>query len=84
MSARIRPLRASPTRPWLLAMPDRRLRRSAVGMTAGMMSYVCIEELLPAAYAEKGVPRSKLTAAFFAGCAVMASSLVLEKMLNDG
>jgi len=53
------------------------------GVTAGMMSYVCIEELLPAAYAEKGVPRSKLTAAFFAGCAVMASSLVLEKMLND-
>ena len=52
------------------------------GMTAGMMSYVCIEELLPAAYAEKGVPRSKLTAAFFAGCAVMASSLVLEKMVN--
>ena len=48
-----------------------------------MLSYVCIEELLPAAYAEKGVPRSKLTAAFFAGCAVMASSLVLEKMLND-
>ena len=45
MSARIWPLRASPTRPWLLAMPDRRLRRSAVGMTAGMMSYVCIEFL---------------------------------------
>ena len=51
-------------------------------LTAGMMRYVCIEELLPAAYAEKGVPRSKLTAAFFAGCAVMASSLVLEKMVN--
>ena len=48
-----------------------------------MMSYVCIEELLPAAYAEKGVASSKLTAAFFAGCAVMASSLVLEKMLSD-
>merc|ERR1712232_638905 len=33
------------------------------GVTAGMMSYVCIEELLPAAYDEKGVARSKLTAA---------------------
>ena len=54
------------------------------GMTAGMMSYVCIEELLPAAYAEQGVSRSALTAAFFAGCAVMASSLVLEKIVSDG
>ena len=53
-------------------------------MTAGMMSYVCIEELLPAAYAEQGVSRSALTAAFFAGCAVMASSLVLEKIVSDG
>ena len=48
-------------------------------MTAGMMSYVCIEELLPAAYAEQGVSCSALTAAFFAGCAVMAASLVVEK-----
>jgi len=49
------------------------------GATAGMMAYVCIAELLPTAYAEKGVPRSVLTAAFFGGCAVMAASLVIEK-----
>ena len=49
------------------------------GATAGMMAYVCIEELLPTAYAEKGVSRSALTAAFFGGCAVMAASLVIEK-----
>ena len=49
------------------------------GATAGMMAYVCIEELLPTAFAEKGVPRSVITAAFFGGCAVMAASLVIEK-----
>ena len=50
------------------------------GITGGMMTYVCIAELLPAAWAEKGVPRESLTLAFFAGCAVMASSLVIEKL----
>lgn len=49
------------------------------GLTAGMMSFVCISELLPAAFAEKGVPRSTVVASFFAGCAVMASSIVIEK-----
>ena len=48
-----------------------------------MMAYVCIKELLPTAYAEKGVSRSTLTAAFFGGCAVMAASLVIEKMANE-
>ena len=42
------------------------------------------DRLLPAAYAEQGVSRSALTAAFFVGCAVMASSLVLEKIVSDG
>ena len=50
------------------------------GLTGGMMVYVCIAELLPAAWAEKGVSRESLTFAFFAGCAVMASSLVIEKL----
>ena len=50
------------------------------GLTGGMMVYVCIAELLPSAWAEKGVSRASLTAAFFAGCAVMASSLVIEKL----
>ena len=45
-------------------------------MTAGMMSYVCIEELLPAAYAEQGVSCSALTAAFFGGCVMMARKAV--------
>lgn len=50
------------------------------GMTGGMMTYVCLAELLPAAWAEKGVKRESLTGAFFAGCAVMALSLVIEKL----
>lgn len=54
------------------------------GATAGMMTYVCIEELLPSAYAEKGVPRWALTASFFGGCAVMALSLVIEKLASAG
>jgi len=50
------------------------------GLTAGMMTYVCISELLPAAYAENGVSRGAVVFAFFAGCAVMATSLVAEKL----
>ena len=50
------------------------------GLTGGMMVYVCIAELLPAAWSEKQVSREQLTLAFFAGCAVMASSLVIEKL----
>lgn len=51
-------------------------------ISAGMMVYVCLSELLPAAYREH--PSTKLvTQAFFAGCLVMASSLVLEKF-NEG
>lgn len=47
-------------------------------VSAGMMVYVCLSELLPAAYREH--PSTRLvTQAFFAGCLVMASSLVLEK-----
>eukprot|EP00324_Dicrateria_rotunda_P009432 CAMPEP_0206180974 /NCGR_PEP_ID=MMETSP1474-20131121/68382_1 /ASSEMBLY_ACC=CAM_ASM_001110 /TAXON_ID=97495 /ORGANISM="Imantonia sp., Strain RCC918" /LENGTH=152 /DNA_ID=CAMNT_0053594849 /DNA_START=21 /DNA_END=479 /DNA_ORIENTATION=- len=49
------------------------------GLTAGMMTYVCLSELLPAAYAEQGVAREAVTLAFFLGCAVMATSLVIEK-----
>lgn len=49
------------------------------GLTGGMMTFVCVAELLPAAYGEKGVSRGTVTAAFFAGCFVMASSLVIEK-----
>lgn len=49
------------------------------GLTGGMMAYVCIAELLPAAFLEKGVNQKLTAAAFFAGCAVMASSLVIEK-----
>eukprot|EP00316_Scyphosphaera_apsteinii_P005850 CAMPEP_0119300138 /NCGR_PEP_ID=MMETSP1333-20130426/2132_1 /TAXON_ID=418940 /ORGANISM="Scyphosphaera apsteinii, Strain RCC1455" /LENGTH=276 /DNA_ID=CAMNT_0007301805 /DNA_START=332 /DNA_END=1162 /DNA_ORIENTATION=- len=49
------------------------------GMTAGMMSYVCVSELLPAAYGEKGVRVGLVTFAFFCGCGVMALSLVVEK-----
>lgn len=44
-----------------------------------MMVYVCLAELLPAAFAERGVSREAVTAAFFGGAAVMASSLVIEK-----
>merc|ERR1712087_682175 len=50
------------------------------GLTAGMMTYVCISELLPAAYGEAGVSRGAVVFAFFAGCAVMATSLVAEKL----
>jgi ZIP family zinc transporter len=49
------------------------------GLTGGMMVYVCIAELLPAAFTEKGVSREAVTAAFLAGCLVMAASLVTEK-----
>jgi len=52
------------------------------GLTAGMMTYVCLSELLPSAYAERGVPRSRVVAAFFAGAAVMASSLIIEKFAS--
>lgn len=44
-----------------------------------MMTFVCIAELLPAAFAEKAASRESVALAFFGGCAVMASSLVLEK-----
>ena len=40
---------------------------------------VCVAELLPAAFGERGVSRESVTLAFFGGCAVMATSLVLEK-----
>jgi ZIP family zinc transporter len=51
-------------------------------VSAGMMVYVCLTELLPAAYREH--PSARLVAhAFLAGCAVMASSLVLEKFNNS-
>jgi drug/metabolite transporter (DMT)-like permease len=51
-------------------------------VSAGMMVYVCLTELLPAAYREH--PSARLVAhAFLAGCAVMASSLVLEKFNNE-
>ena len=52
------------------------------GLTGGMMVYVCVAELLPAAWGEKGVSREGITFAFFAGCAVMAASLVLEKIAS--
>ena len=52
------------------------------GLTGGMMLYVCIAELLPAAYGEKGVSREAVTIAFFLGCAVMAASLVVEKFAS--
>ena len=53
------------------------------GLTAGMMLFVCVAELLPAAYAEKAAPPHLVTAAFFVGCAVMATSLVLEKAVGE-
>merc|ERR1739848_17056 len=40
--------------------------RSSTFAFGGMMVYVCIAELLPAAWAEKGVSREQLTSAFFA------------------
>mmetsp|Transcript_62472 Transcript_62472/g.123449 ORF Transcript_62472/g.123449 Transcript_62472/m.123449 type:complete len:334 (-) Transcript_62472:78-1079(-) len=49
------------------------------GLTGGMMAYVCIAELLPAAFEERGVPREAVIMSFFVGCFVMASSLVVEK-----
>jgi len=49
------------------------------GLTAGMMTYVCISELLPTAFEERGVRRGVTVASFFAGCAVMALSLVAER-----
>ena len=45
-----------------------------------MMVYVCIAELLPAAFREPGVSRASVVFAFFLGCAVMAASLVIEKL----
>ena len=50
------------------------------GLTGGMMMYVCVAELLPAAFAERGVSRELVTFAFFVGSAVMAASLVIEKI----
>ena len=50
------------------------------GLTGGMMVYVCVAELLPSAFGEKGASSHLVTLAFFAGCAVMASSLVIEKL----
>ena len=50
------------------------------GLTGGMMVYVCIAELLPSAFAERGVSRDAVCAAFFLGCLVMAASLVIEKL----
>lgn len=48
-------------------------------ISAGMMVYVCLSELLPAAYRDH--PSAKVvTQSFFAGCFVMASSLVLERL----
>lgn len=49
------------------------------GLTAGMMTFVCISELLPAAYGEEGVSRRAVVGAFFGGAAVMATSLIAEK-----
>lgn len=45
----------------------------------GMMTYVCISELLPSAYGETTVSRTVITSFFFLGCAVMALSIVIEK-----
>lgn len=47
------------------------------GLTAGMMLFVCIAELLPAAYAEPTAPTPLVALAFFLGCAVMATSLMM-------
>ena len=54
------------------------------GLTAGMMVFVCISELLPAAYAERGVTGDAVVLAFFLGCAVMSSSLVVERVASAG
>ena len=47
------------------------------GLTAGMMLFVCVAELLPAAYAEKTASTALVALSFFVGCAVMATSLML-------
>ena len=47
------------------------------GLTAGMMLFVCVAELLPAAYAEKTASTSLVALSFFLGCAVMAASLMM-------
>jgi len=47
------------------------------GLTAGMMLFVCVAELLPAAYAEKTAPTALIALSFFVGCAVMATSLMM-------
>ena len=44
---------------------------------------LCFAELLPAAYGEKAAKPHHITAAFFVGCAVMATSLVLEKVVAN-
>ena len=54
------------------------------GLTGGMMAYVCVAELLPAAFLERGVSQGLVTAAFFAGCVVMALSLVVERFAMEG
>ena len=48
-----------------------------------MMLFVCVAELLPAAYGEKAAKTHHITMAFFVGCAVMASSLILEKAVAN-
>lgn len=53
------------------------------GLTAGMMLFVSVAELLPAAYGEKAAKLHHITAAFFVGCAIMAISLVLEKVVAN-
>ena len=53
------------------------------GLTGGMMAYVCIAELLPAAFREKGVDPALVTRAFFFGCLTMALSLVLERFAAE-
>jgi len=50
------------------------------GLTAGMMVYVCVAELLPAAYRERAASSELITLAFCMGCAVMAASLVIEQL----
>jgi len=47
--------------------------------SAGMMVFVSLSELLPAAYRDTPSPNA-VARAFFAGCLVMASSLVLERL----
>jgi hypothetical protein len=42
--------------------------------------YVCVAELLPAAYRERAASSELITLAFCMGCAVMAASLVIEQL----